>query len=147
METKIELGKKYRVIGNGIPRHWFDIGEVVRCIYVPDDKDLSPVFENHAEKQQAVSAKNVEPLIELYEKPEPDEQPAPAEQQTLPTWCDLAPIERHTLLGKLIDAMIYSGIATDEVKSLVQKFERAGYVRSTILPPDAEIDEPLNLER
>lgn len=51
----------------------------------------------------------------------------------LPTWCDLVPMERHKLLGELIDAMIYNGIAVMEVQNLVKKFKLNGYVRSKIL--------------
>lgn len=52
----------------------------------------------------------------------------------LPTWCDLPAPVRHKLLGELIDAMIYSGQALMEVEILVEKFNRAGYVKSIILP-------------
>lgn len=53
---------------------------------------------------------------------------------TLPTWCDLVPHERHKLLGELVDAMIYSGDAVQEVQQMVERFKSAGYVRSVILP-------------
>ena len=52
----------------------------------------------------------------------------------LPTWCDLVPVDRHKMLGELIDAMIYEGRAVLEVQDLVSKFRKAGYVKSKILP-------------
>lgn len=56
------------------------------------------------------------------------------QNNTLPTWCELVPHERHQLLGELVDAMIYSPIAVMHVQSLLKDFKQAGYVRSTILP-------------
>lgn len=52
----------------------------------------------------------------------------------LPTWCELPAPVRHKLLGELIDGMIYSGQALMEVEMLVEKFKRAGYIKSIILP-------------
>ena len=52
----------------------------------------------------------------------------------LPTWCELPAPVRHKLLGELIDAMIYSGQALMEVEMLVEKFQRAGFIKSIILP-------------
>jgi hypothetical protein len=54
----------------------------------------------------------------------------------LPKWGDLAPVERHELLGKVIDAMIYHGEAVDILQKLVTTFERKGWVHSIILPKD-----------
>lgn len=56
------------------------------------------------------------------------------QENQLPTWCDLIPFDRHKLLGELIDAMIYNGIAVMEVQDLVSKFRKSGYVKSKILP-------------
>ena len=61
--------------------------------------------------------------------------------KTLPTWCDLPAPVRHKLLGELIDAMIYSGQALMEVEILVEKFNRAGYVKSIILTSQNELHD------
>lgn len=52
----------------------------------------------------------------------------------LPTWCEMTQVDRHKLLGELIDAMIYSGNAVLELEMMVEKFRTAGYVKSIILP-------------
>lgn len=52
----------------------------------------------------------------------------------LPTWCEMTQVDRHKLLGELIDAMIYSGNAVLELEMIVEKFRNAGYVKSIILP-------------
>lgn len=56
----------------------------------------------------------------------------------LPKWGDLNTLERHRLVGELIDAMIYSGEAVDELINIVEKFKKLGYVRSIILPTDID---------
>lgn len=56
----------------------------------------------------------------------------------LPKWGDLNTLERHRLVGELIDAMIYSGEAVEELKSSVEKFKLLGYVRSIILPESGD---------
>lgn len=58
----------------------------------------------------------------------------------LPTWCELVPHERHQLLGELIDAMIYSGVAVMNVQNMLKGFKRAGYVKSVILPENTTIE-------
>lgn len=55
-------------------------------------------------------------------------------RETLPKWGDLNTLERHRLVGELIDAMIYSGEAVMELKTTVERFKLLGYVRSVILP-------------
>jgi hypothetical protein len=56
------------------------------------------------------------------------------ENKPLPKWGDMNPKDRHILLGKIVDAMIYSGVAVMELEMLVEKFERLGYVKSIFLP-------------
>jgi hypothetical protein len=43
-------------------------------------------------------------------------------------------IERHKLIGELIDAMIYSENAVAILKDCVEGFRAAGYIKSVILP-------------
>lgn len=50
-----------------------------------------------------------------------------------PTWCEMVQHERHQLLGEIIDAMIYSGVAVIEVQDLIDKFKNKGYIKSKIL--------------
>lgn len=57
-----------------------------------------------------------------------------------PTWCELVPQERHQLLGELVDAMIYSPIAVMTIQSILKGFKRNGYVRSTILPINENLE-------
>lgn len=57
-------------------------------------------------------------------------------ERNLPTWCELVPHERHKLLGEIVDAMIYSGIAVMNVQNMLKGFKKAGYVRSVILPDE-----------
>jgi hypothetical protein len=61
-------------------------------------------------------------------------------EMLLPKWGDLNTYERHKLLGELIDAMIYSGEAVQELQATVEQFRLMGYVRSVILPQN-EPDE------
>lgn len=53
---------------------------------------------------------------------------------SLPKWPEMTTIERHKLIGELIDAMIYSENAVAVLKDCVEGFRAAGYVRSIILP-------------
>ena len=52
----------------------------------------------------------------------------------LPKWGDLNTLERHKLLGELIDAMIYSGEAVSYLQRTVEKFRSMGLIKSIILP-------------
>jgi hypothetical protein len=56
----------------------------------------------------------------------------------LPKWGDLNTIERHKLLGELIDSMIYSGEAVEHLKATVEQFRLMGYVKSIILPQNED---------
>lgn len=54
-------------------------------------------------------------------------------------WPEMNTIERHKLIGELIDAMIYSENAVAILKDCVEGFRAAGYVKSIILPtPEIE---------
>lgn len=55
-------------------------------------------------------------------------------EMQLPKWGDLNTLERHKLLGELIDAMIYSGEAVEHLQSTVEKFRAMGLIKSIILP-------------
>lgn len=58
---------------------------------------------------------------------------------SLPKWPEMNTIERHKLIGELIDAMIYSENAVAVLKDCVEGFRAAGYVKSIILPsPEIE---------
>jgi len=59
-------------------------------------------------------------------------------EMQLPKWGDLNINERHKLLGELIDAMIYSGEAVQELQTIVEQFRMMGYVRSVILPQNVD---------
>lgn len=63
------------------------------------------------------------------------------QENKLPTWCDMLPQERHQMLGELVDAMIYSPVAVMNIKSILKGFKRAGYIKSTILPPNESYNE------
>lgn len=52
----------------------------------------------------------------------------------LPKWMDLNTYDRHKLLGELIDAMIYSGEAVQDLQERVEKYRAMGWVRSVIMP-------------
>jgi len=56
----------------------------------------------------------------------------------LPKWMDLNTVERHKLLGELIDAMIYSGEAVIHAQELIEKWRLKGYIKSVILPENEE---------
>jgi hypothetical protein len=55
-------------------------------------------------------------------------------EMLLPKWPEMNPIERHRLIGELVDAMIYSGQAVVILKDCVEGFRSAGYIKSVILP-------------
>ena len=55
-------------------------------------------------------------------------------QMSLPKWPEMNPIDRHRLIGELIDAMIYSGDAVVILKDCVEGFRSAGFIKSVILP-------------
>jgi hypothetical protein len=55
-------------------------------------------------------------------------------EMSLPKWPEMNPIERHRLIGELVDAMIYSGQAVVILKDCVEGFRSAGYIKSVILP-------------
>jgi len=55
-------------------------------------------------------------------------------QMSLPKWMDLNTLERHRLIGELIDGMIYSGEAVEHCQNLVEVFRLKGFIRSVILP-------------
>ena len=55
-------------------------------------------------------------------------------QMQLPKWGDLNTLERHKLLGELIDAMIYSGEAVSHLQRTVEEFRSMGLIKSIILP-------------
>jgi hypothetical protein len=59
-------------------------------------------------------------------------------EMPLPKWGDLNTVERHKLLGELIDAMIYSGEAVEHLQATVEQFRLMGYVKSIILPQNED---------
>jgi hypothetical protein len=59
-------------------------------------------------------------------------------EMPLPKWGDLNTIERHKLLGELIDSMIYSGEAVEHLQATVEQFRLMGYVKSIILPQNED---------
>jgi len=61
-------------------------------------------------------------------------------EMLLPKWPEMNTIERHRLLGELIDAMIYSGAAVAVVKDCVEAFRAAGYIKSIILPDNQTLE-------
>lgn len=61
-------------------------------------------------------------------------------EMQLPKWPEMNTIERHKLLGELIDAMIYSGSAVAVLKDCVEAFRSAGYIKSIILPDDQTVE-------
>ena len=56
----------------------------------------------------------------------------------MPKWMELTTIERHTLLGQLVDAMIYSEDAVLVLRLTVEEFRRRGLIKSVILPEDEQ---------
>jgi hypothetical protein len=61
-------------------------------------------------------------------------------QMPLPKWPEMNPIERHRLIGELVDAMIYSGEAVVILKDCVEGFRAAGYIKSIILPDNQTLE-------
>jgi len=61
-------------------------------------------------------------------------------EMSLPKWPEMNTIERHRLIGELIDAMIYSGQAVAILKDCVEGFRAAGYIKSVILPDHQTIE-------
>jgi hypothetical protein len=61
-------------------------------------------------------------------------------EMSLPKWPEMNPIERHRLIGELIDAMIYSGEAVVILKDCVEGFRSAGYIKSIILPDNQTLE-------
>jgi hypothetical protein len=55
-----------------------------------------------------------------------------------PTWCEMIQQERYQLLGELVDAMVYSPVAVNEVQQLVNSFKNRGLVKSIINPINIE---------
>jgi hypothetical protein len=61
-------------------------------------------------------------------------------EMSLPKWPEMNTIERHKLIGELIDAMIYSGQAVVILKDCVEGFRAAGYIKSVILPDNKTLE-------
>ena len=61
-------------------------------------------------------------------------------EMSLPKWTELNTIERHKLIGELIDAMVYSGQAVAILKDCAEGFRADGYIKSVILPDDKTIE-------
>ena len=61
-------------------------------------------------------------------------------EMSLPKWPEMNTIERHKLIGELIDAMVYSGQAVAILKDCAEGFRSAGYIKSIILPDDKTIE-------
>ena len=59
-------------------------------------------------------------------------------KMSLPKWMDLNTVERHKLLGEIIDAMIYSGEAVINAQELIETWRLKGYIKSVILPETEE---------
>jgi hypothetical protein len=66
------------------------------------------------------------------------------ENKPLPKWGDMSPKDRYILLGKIVDAMIYSGVAVMELEIMVERFEKLGYVKSIFLPEN-EVNNENNI--
>ena len=56
----------------------------------------------------------------------------------MPKWMELTTVERHTLLGELVDAMIYSEDAVLVLRLTVEEFRRRGLIKSVILPENEQ---------
>lgn len=61
-------------------------------------------------------------------------------EMSLPKWPEMNTIERHRLIGELVDAMIYSGEAVVILKDCVEGFRAAGYIKSIILPDNQTLE-------
>ena len=70
------------------------------------------------------------PFHLYYHKIKPLNMP----QMSCLKWPEMNTIERHKLIGELIDAMIYSENAVAILKDCVEGFRAAGYIKSVILP-------------
>lgn len=69
-----------------------------------------------------------------------NQKPNNMSEMSLPKWTELNTIERHKLIGELIDAMVYSGQAVAILKDCVEGFRSAGYIKSIILPDNKTIE-------
>lgn len=67
-------------------------------------------------------------------------KPINMSEMSLPKWPEMNTIERHRLIGELIDAMIYSGQAVVILKDCVEGFRAAGYIKSVILPDNQTLE-------
>jgi hypothetical protein len=56
----------------------------------------------------------------------------------MPKWMELTTVERHTLLGELVDAMIYSEDAVLVLRLTVEEFRNRGLIKSVILPENEQ---------
>jgi hypothetical protein len=56
----------------------------------------------------------------------------------MPKWMELTTVERHTLLGELVDAMIYSEDAVLVLRLTVEEFRKRGLIKSVILPENEQ---------
>jgi len=61
-------------------------------------------------------------------------------QMSCHKWPEMNTIERHRLIGELIDAMIYSENAVAILKDCVEGFRAAGYIKSIILPDNKTLE-------
>lgn len=59
-----------------------------------------------------------------------------SENKQPPKLMDLDPLERHILIGELVDAMVYSSEAVFQLQYMRDKFRALGYIKSKILPED-----------
>lgn len=57
-------------------------------------------------------------------------------------WAQKTPQEKQVFLAKLVDAMVYSDVATNLLEKTLQYFEEFGYIKSVMLPDD-NTDMPL----
>lgn len=49
-------------------------------------------------------------------------------------WANKTPEEKNIFIAKLVDAMVYSDVATRLLEKAITKFECKGYIKSVILP-------------
>jgi hypothetical protein len=61
-------------------------------------------------------------------------------QMSCHKWPEMNTIERHRLIGELIDAMIYSENAVAILKDCCEGFRAAGYIKSIILPDNQTLE-------
>lgn len=62
-------------------------------------------------------------------------------EMQMPKWGELNTIERHTLIGELIDAMIYSGEAVQVLQETLEQFRNKGLIKSKILPNENDLTQ------